>query len=240
MPNDKKPKPNPTKGAAPARDPRGRKKEKGQISVRIEQSTLDMAYALANFWGENITDVLEIAIREAVERRLHEPKETRLARFLLLHATYEEQRIIADALVYLRLPGHVFFENGMWRTMWLGMLEKIRELPEYEETLRSFFGGPLPALMESDDAVESFREVAQAMAWLGRVVGLIKETHASWRKLFYDLKGPKKDDLGTVNESASGFVKDSTRFREQVNSWFLRGIPSDKSIENTGEQVNNL
>jgi hypothetical protein len=167
MPKDKtkKSKPNPTakKPAperAPARDPRGRKKEKGQISVRIEQSTLDMAKALAHFWNENITDVLELAIREAVLRRVHEARPARLARFLLLHATPDEQRIVTDVLVFLRLPPRVFSEfDELYRAGFLQILEKTRTLPEYEEVLEKY-AGQLPPLVAGEDLLPFFESLA--------------------------------------------------------------------------------
>ncbi|HEX4593986.1 MAG TPA: hypothetical protein VH157_06910 [Bryobacteraceae bacterium] len=128
------------KDSVKARDPRGRKKVKSQISVRIEQSYLDMAYAHAKATGERITDILERGIVKLVAEEMNEDRVARFARFLVLYATPEEQSVVISVLGYLRMPKMVFTTvfNEIYRDSLLKVLEEARKHPAFEEALRSY------------------------------------------------------------------------------------------------------
>lgn len=111
----------------------GRKREKTQISVRVDTDTLNMAYAVARKREENITDVLERGVRLVVEEYFRDPRETVHARWLILHALPDEARITGKFLALLRAAP----ENAMIKAM-LQFLREFERKPEYREALRSF------------------------------------------------------------------------------------------------------
>lgn len=115
---------------------------KGQISVRIEQYYLDLAYTLCEVHNERITDLLERAIVELTKKELKElrPYVPRFARFVVPYATPEEERRVLRMLGYSRMPKtdseKLLFEAN---DEFYALKEKD---PEFEEAIKSF--GPKP------------------------------------------------------------------------------------------------
>jgi hypothetical protein len=156
------------KKAAAKKGPRGFKRTKTQISIRVEDTLLAMANKLATFWGTGITDVIEQGIMGECVRRLKEPPETRLVRFLVQRATPAEQKTVVRLLAYLRLEKEEMFHGDeKFRPIWLDVLES------YEKDTPAVFRKALARYGEAPPVVQS--ELATAREYLARFVELERQ-----------------------------------------------------------------
>jgi uncharacterized protein (DUF4415 family) len=116
-----------------------KKKEKTQISVRIDSQVMDLLYVIAESKHQRITEVLEYAGLLAVKENLKEPLVTEQARFLVASATPDEQWLVTLFLCYLRKPSDslsVF--NSMDRETFKKKMYMIGIQPDFHELLSTF------------------------------------------------------------------------------------------------------
>jgi hypothetical protein len=83
---------------------RGRKREKEQLSVRLDAATLRLAKAFAQDRSLKITDVIEHGVLLEVTQGLKEIPITTQARFFLQHVPAELQRLTLSFWSFLRIP----------------------------------------------------------------------------------------------------------------------------------------
>lgn len=153
----RKPKPKAPKKKAvkKAVGPRGFKRTKTQISVRLEDSVLALAQHITQIFGEGLTDIVETAVWADMVRRFKEPPKSHVARFLLLRATPAEQETVASILGFLRMPVEArgdeidrLVAEAFWK-----VLAKAKEKPEFKEALASY--GEMPPVIKTE--VEDLR-----------------------------------------------------------------------------------
>jgi hypothetical protein len=75
---------------------------KDPISIHIEQKALDLLYAHSGVTNETVSAILERAVFELVAREAEELSVIRMARFLVLCGSPEEQQRVADFMALLR------------------------------------------------------------------------------------------------------------------------------------------
>jgi len=117
----------------------GRKREKTQISVRLNEQLLEMTAGLMKKKGRRVSDALEQGLMLYINRISREPLALDFARFMISWATPEEATLIGLFAVYLRYPNDdlsVF--NSVDREAIKKKLAMLPQMPKYQETVASY------------------------------------------------------------------------------------------------------
>ena len=118
-----------------------KKKERQQISVRIDKQVMELLYTLAEKKGQRITDVLEYGGMLAVKEGLAESMVTEQARFLVAMASPDEQWLVTLFLCYLRLPSdHLSVFNSMDRETFKKKMYMLATRSDFRDVLKNSFG----------------------------------------------------------------------------------------------------
>lgn len=147
----------PRKGSpqsAPVKLKRGRKKEKVQISVRIDQAVMARAYQRIKRTGERITDLMERGMMLAMREDESLPLEAMRGRFLMAQAKAEEQRSLERHFAMLRF-GQVRPLSANERHIQEVALKSIAQCERwdgYEDALATY--GPSPGAQDLERALE--------------------------------------------------------------------------------------
>jgi len=123
---------------------RGRKKEKVQISVRIDKTIMDLAYDHIKTSGRRITDMLERGLLLDMREQGQAPVVPAKVRYVVENIGVESQRRMLRVAVLDRMP-------------------EVRELTPLEQCFRAFY-------LTGLDTIESWPGYEKALELLGQPV----------------------------------------------------------------------
>src|SRR6516165_2884459 len=122
---------------APAKNRRGRKQEKKQISVRIDKAVMDLAYVSMKQDGERITDLLERGLVLALAEKTRIPVLTSQLRFIVQKLSIERQRRVKRMLALDVMAEVRELEplERLFREFQLATIDQVESWPGYQEAL---------------------------------------------------------------------------------------------------------
>ena len=132
---------------------RGRKKERTQISVRIDKTVMDIAYQKLEGTSMRITDLLERGLLLAVRELGCDIPLFHHARLILRDEGVEFSRFIVDAHIILRFPEvrKLSAAENAWRTSLMEVVAGAKEWPNAREVL-NLMGTPRDPGPEAKEA----------------------------------------------------------------------------------------
>ena len=118
---------------------RGRKKEKVQISVRIDKAVMDVAYEYMKRTGRRITDILERGVLLVMQEEGQASAVPIKLRFVVEHMDAELQRLVLEvAAVDRMVKGRELNPNEQFVAGYVRYaVELMRTWPGYAEALAS-------------------------------------------------------------------------------------------------------
>jgi hypothetical protein len=122
---------------------RGRKKEKTQISVRIDKAVMDLAYRHIGNNKLRITDFMERGLILAMQEALKLTQIASQVRFMVLHATRDSLEMVEALLALIAIP-QVAELDPAWtleREFILNWLKRFKQLipaKQYEQARAAY------------------------------------------------------------------------------------------------------